>query len=120
MKAGDKVTIGGITLKAEPRGSEHICKGYLCECSDLNMENCWDEEGNGLIFKEEEYIEAHNHLHGDYSKYCLKSNYKIQPSIMNFYTVFDVSGDSPVWVRCFYGLRKAVNYVLMRDKREGL
>ena len=49
-----------------------------------------------------------------------KSNYKIQPSIMNFYVVFDVRYDEPVWVKCFYGLRKAVNYVLMRDKREGL
>lgn len=67
-----------------------------------------------------EYIEAYNHLHEDCSRYYLKSNYKIQPSIMNFYIVFDVSGDSPVWVKCFYGLRKAVNYVLMRDKRERL
>lgn len=54
MKAGDKITIGGITLKAEPRELEHICKGYLGECSVLDMENCWDEEWNDLIFKEEE------------------------------------------------------------------
>ena len=62
MKAGDKITIGGITLKAEHQGSEHICKGCcfysLGECSVFDMEksnrsNCLDEEGNGLIFKEE-------------------------------------------------------------------
>ena len=119
MKAEDKIIIGGITLKAEPHELGHICKGYLGECSVLDMENCWDDEKRRSDMNNE-YIEEHNHIHEDCSKYYLKSNYKIQPSIMNFYVVFDVRYDEPAWVRCFYGLRKAVNYVLMRDKRERL
>ena len=62
MKAGDKITIGGITLKAYPKESDVLCRGCcfysLGGCSVFDMEksnrsNCLDEEGNGLIFKEE-------------------------------------------------------------------
>lgn len=65
-----------------------------------------------------EYIDAYNQLHEDCSNYYLESNYKIQPSIMNFYIVFDYSGDCPRWVKRFYGLRKAVKYILLKENYE--
>ena len=61
MKAGDKITIGGTTLNAKPHEENSVCSGCFfydqgkgCIIESLgSIEDCWDENDVGLIFKEE-------------------------------------------------------------------